>query len=881
MTTDIRDLDSAFSPRERRTITQLVKSALGLSCRFLSPAEASAVVTEGEVACGMDRAEGCTRRQCVTAVSGEIRSDGRLFGCPFGFTWYLLPIDLDTRRLGFLLTGPFFEESRVREKFLDEHPELRARRLDYPVLPQASRGALALIRDWMMARLRATHLGQELQKKQTLLLSLIDSTKIIHTTPNAEELLAYLTDISTYLTNAANGYILLLDETGNFLKIVTARGVMTDYDREYRIRVGEGVSGWVVAHGEPLNIPETDKDSRYISVGFQAASELAVPIRRNERVIGVLVVDSGERGAFSSFDQQLLASLAFQVSTVLDAVTLEGERQSKLEQLETLHEVAAVASESLDVNEVVPKVLEQAAKVFDASGAVLLLADGDERSLHVKVAGQAEIRKVDASRADGGLFAWVMANRKPLLIRPGDRESMAKFQGYVVSDSHATMCAPLMVGGEALGALLVATGAPGVVYGKPELNLLSTLAGHIAHAVNNARLFSRSRRQVAELTLINALGQTLNSSLDLEEVLTYIIHNISEIIGAERGSLMLWDEKEQVLKVSVSKGLDEEFARSVTFRAGEGIAGIVAELRQPTLIANTRHDPRYLERVKDEAPLTLMSAPVINKDRVLGVLNFERSLDRSRPFTSDDLRFLSTLSSHCGIAIENARLYQNLVTSYFETIRSLANALESKDAYTHGHSRRVAKDSVRIAQKMKLPTKRVEMIRHGALLHDIGKIGIRDSILLKPGALTEEEIAIIRKHPLLGANMIQSIEFLKDVTEIIRHHHERLDGRGFPYGLSGEKIPLGARIVCVADAFDAMVTTRPYRKGMSYQRGIAELARNKGTQFDPAVVDAFVDLLYELHPSLADSTHEFNPRLDVAGETGCDWIQESETVGAA
>ncbi|MBI3893617.1 MAG: GAF domain-containing protein [Candidatus Wallbacteria bacterium] len=880
MTTDMRDLDAAFSSRERRTVTHLIKSALGLSSRFLSPAEASAVITDGEVGCGMDRTEGCTRRHCVTSLSGDVRQDGRLFVCPFGFTWFLLPIDLDTRRLGYLLTGPFFEDVRAREKFLEEHPDLRPRRADYPVLPQASKGALALIRDWMMSRLRATHLGQELQKKQTLLLSLIDSTKIIHTTPNSEELLAYLTDISTYLTNAANGYILLLDESGNQLKIVTARGVMTDFDRELRIAVGEGVSGWVVSHGEPLNIPDTQKDHRYLFVGYQASSELAVPIRRKDRVIGVLVVDAPETNAFSSFDQQLLSSLAFQVSTVLDAVNLHEERQRKLEQLETLHEVAAVASGSLDVNEVIPKVLEQAAKVFSASGAVLLIAEGSERSLHVKVAGQEEIRKVDASRADGGLFAWVMSNRKAMLIRPGDTESMAKFQGYVVSDSHATMCAPLLVGGEALGALLVATGTTNIVYGKADLDLLSTLAGHIAHAVNNARLFSRSRRQVAELTLINALGQTLNSSLDLEEVLTYIIHNISEIIGAERGSLMLWDEKQQVLKVSVSKGLDEDFARSVTFRPGEGIAGIVAELRQPTLIANTRHDPRYLERVKNEEPLTLMSAPVINKDRVLGVLNFERSLTSSRPFTSDDLRFLSTLSGHCGIAIENARLYQTLVTSYFETIRSLANALEAKDAYTHGHSRRVAKDSVRIAQKLDLPSKRVEMIRHGALLHDIGKIGIRDSILLKPGALTEEEIAIIRKHPLLGANMIQSIEFLKDVTEIIRHHHERLDGKGFPYGLAGDKIPLGARIVCVADAFDAMVTTRPYRKGMSYQHGIAELARNKGSQFDPGVVDAFVDLLYELHPSLSEGGSDFNPRLDVAGETGCDWIQESG-AGAA
>ncbi|MBI4871665.1 MAG: GAF domain-containing protein [Candidatus Riflebacteria bacterium] len=881
MQRDAADLDAVFSSRERRTIAQLIRASLGITGRFLSESEAAQVTLHGEVACGLESVEGCNRRHCVTTLKGELRDEGRLYTCAFGLGWFLLPLDSGPRRLGYFLMGPFFEDSQVREEFFDAHPEAREMRFEYPVLPSSSKSALALVRDWLGHRVRSTHLAQELAKKETLLLSLLDSTKIIHSTPNAEELLSYLTDISTYLTNATNGFILLLDDPGRFLKIVVARGVMPDFDREYRIPLGEGVTGWVAEHGEPLNIPETEKDDRYIAVGYQAASELAVPIRRSERVIGVLVVDSVDKNAFSAFDQQLLSSLAFQVSTVLDAVNLEAERQRKLEQLQVLHSVAAAAGESLEVDQVIPRVLEQAAGVFQSTGAVLLLIDEDEKVLHVKIADQPEIRKVDAAKVDGGILGWVLDNRKPLLVQPGDRETYARFREYLTSDSHATMCVPLTLGGEILGALMVASPGVGRIYDKPDLDLLGTLAGHIAQAVQNARQFSRSRRQVAELTLINELGRTLNSSLDLEEVLAYIISNISELIGAERGSLMLWDEKEQTLKVSVSKGLDERLSREVAFRMGEGIAGIVAETRQPLVISNTRHDPRYVERMKNEEALTLMTAPIINKDRVLGVLNFERAIRFRRSFRDEDLRLLSTLANHAGIAIENARLYQNLLTAYFETIRSLANALEAKDAYTHGHSRRVAKDAVRIAQKLKLPTKKIEMIRHGALLHDIGKIGIRDSILLKPGALSEEELAVIRKHPLLGANIIQSIEFLKDVTEIIRHHHERVDGRGFPYGLASDKIPLGARIVCVADAFDAMVTTRPYRKGMSYQRAIAELTRNKGSQFDPALVNAFVELLYEMHPSLADHNSEFNPRIDVSGEAGCDWIQETELGPAA
>ncbi|TPW08526.1 MAG: transcriptional regulator, NifA subfamily, Fis Family, partial [Acidimicrobiaceae bacterium] len=360
------------SAKERRSITQLVRSSLGLSSRFLSASETAQVANHGEVPCGLEPREACSRKHCATPLKGEITQDGRLFACPFGTSWYLLPIDQANRRLGFYLVGPFFEDAGSREKFFEANPALRDHRTDYPLLPSASRGALVLIRDWLLHRVRSIHMSQELAKKETLLLSLLDSTKIIHSTPNSEELLSYLTDISTYLTHATNGLILLLDETGQWLRIVVARGVMPDFDRDYRIRVGEGVTGWVAEHGEPLNIPDTESDERYIAVGYQAASELAVPIRRNDRVIGVLVVDSVEPRAFSAFDQQLLSSLAFQVSTVLDAVKLEAERSRKLEQLEVLHAVAAAAGESLEVEALIPRVLGEAASVFEATGAVLL-----------------------------------------------------------------------------------------------------------------------------------------------------------------------------------------------------------------------------------------------------------------------------------------------------------------------------------------------------------------------------------------------------------------------------------------------------------------------------------------------------------------------------
>jgi putative nucleotidyltransferase with HDIG domain len=216
----------------------------------------------------------------------------------------------------------------------------------------------------------------------------------------------------------------------------------------------------------------------------------------------------------------------------------------------------------------------------------------------------------------------------------------------------------------------------------------------------------------------------------------------------------------------------------------------------------------------------------------------------------DDLELLSTLASQAGIAIENAGLYNDLVQVYFDTIKSLASALEAKDIYTHGHSRRVAKDAVRIARRLGLGKRQLEMIRHGALLHDIGKIGIRDSILFKPGPLDAEERQHIRSHPVMGATIMASFDVLKDVRDIIKYHHERWDGAGFPDGLSGAEIPLGARIVCIADSFDAMITSRPYREGMPIPRALEILRAERGKQFDPELVDVFVDVIQSIHPAL-------------------------------
>ena len=209
-------------------------------------------------------------------------------------------------------------------------------------------------------------------------------------------------------------------------------------------------------------------------------------------------------------------------------------------------------------------------------------------------------------------------------------------------------------------------------------------------------------------------------------------------------------------------------------------------------------------------------------------------------FPREEIEMLLSLCSAAAVAVENARLFRDLEETTVNTIGALAAAMEAKDRYSRGHTERVAQYSVRLARALELPATEVEAIQRGAMLHDIGKIGVLDEILNKPGLLNDEEMRVVQQHPLIGAEIVRSLTFLTTAQDIVRHHHERVDGRGYPDGIRGESFALGARIVAVADSFDAMTTDRPYRPAMTVEQTLAIMTGNSGTQYDTAVVEALI-----------------------------------------
>ena len=212
-------------------------------------------------------------------------------------------------------------------------------------------------------------------------------------------------------------------------------------------------------------------------------------------------------------------------------------------------------------------------------------------------------------------------------------------------------------------------------------------------------------------------------------------------------------------------------------------------------------------------------------------------------FTQKDLSYLLNLTARASLNLENTLLYKSLFGSIMDTFESLIQSVQARDHYTERHSRSVTKFAVETGCAMNLTTYQMESLKISSLLHDIGKIAIPDHVLLKPGQLTKEEYEIIKKHSVIGEGILQSIALFEEERKIVRHHHERWDGRGYPDGLDKEHIPLLARILSVADTFDAMTSDRPYRKGLELSHAIDELIKNRGSQFDGDIVDVFVRIL--------------------------------------
>jgi len=361
----------------------------------------------------------------------------------------------------------------------------------------------------------------------------------------------------------------------------------------------------------------------------------------------------------------------------------------------------------------------------------------------------------------------------------------------------------------------------------------------LAQALEKQRL----SREVGELKALVGLyeaSKLINSTLNLDEVLNLVLKLILQNSSAKGAALFFLEDKgdKQVgLKISAWEGIPEPTTRALQERL-EGNPGLSLQTE------GVEKDYFWVDLQGMPFPGEVLCYLLSSQGKILGLLCILLDLPKERALSREGKLF-SIFAGQSAAAIQNARLHQDLIRNYFDSVRALVAAIDAKDPYTRGHSENVMKYSVSIANELGLEAEEKEKVKLAGLLHDIGKIGTHTEILRKVGKLTEEDRRQIQKHPEVGANIIFAVKHLAPLYPIILHHHERFDGNGYPVGLRGEAIPLGARIIAVADAFDAMISARPYRPAKSKERVIAEMRSESGFQFDPHILDAFYSSLPE------------------------------------
>ena len=357
----------------------------------------------------------------------------------------------------------------------------------------------------------------------------------------------------------------------------------------------------------------------------------------------------------------------------------------------------------------------------------------------------------------------------------------------------------------------------------------------------NNELISR----VDEVNTINRIMEDFSDSESSFQIFEKVVDLGRRVLKADLVNFYIWTEQDGSLVSVASAGSPENPESEDAESSGESISEKTLPFIRKVLTTDCKPCLVSRESGKEDLPESIssfMAVPLNIRDKVFGVAS-AMVLDKDRGFDEKDIYYMTFITRKAAGAIENIALYENIYDNLFSTLYAFVATLEARDQYTREHSTRVAKLAYEIAKDYGCTEEELDVINFAGRLHDIGKIGIRDDILLKPGRLTDEEYEKIKEHPAIGADIVGQLGLWNRERKIIRHHHERHDGRGYPDGLAGEEIPLLSRILAVADAYDAMASERAYRKKMAKEKVIDIVKANSGSQFAPEIVTVFLGVI--------------------------------------
>ena len=611
---------------------------------------------------------------------------------------------------------------------------------------------------------------------------------------------------------------------------------------------------------------------------------ILLPLKVEEQIIGVLGMWGED---LQETDLPAASIFASQVASAIERARLYDETRRRAEELGALAHVSSALRTARTVEEMLPILLREATEVIGASSGSIYLVEPESGNLVARCWHPPDPALLGLRHRPGeGITGHVAVTGEVHISEDVTRDPLARILPDEADRLRAvgsSIALPLRTQEHTVGVMHIGLHEQRALTDE-EVRLLTAIADMAASAVRRAALFEELEHRVHELSSLFEVGQAITASLRVQDVLDLVVRVAVETVQAEGCYILLWDEDEERLVLPAVEGFSPESVGQVTYRQGEGLSGWVFLEGRLSNVPDLAADPRWKRFPEREAVLpsgranSALVVPLIVGDKTLGVLGVVNKQQRSRGvgeqggdketrgqgedflsslspphlvplsqtavgFTAADESLLTALAGQVAVAIENARLYEDVRGLSLGAIRSLAAAIDARDAYTRGHSEGVTELTVRLARELGWNGADLEMLEFAALLHDVGKIAVPDGVLRKEGPLSAEEWNLIHLHPYHSAQIVKPVEALYRIVPWIYHHQEKWDGTGYPDGLKGEEIPLAARIIAVADAYNAMTTKRPYRGARSREEAVEELRRCAGTQFDPQVVEAFIRLL--------------------------------------
>jgi putative nucleotidyltransferase with HDIG domain len=566
-------------------------------------------------------------------------------------------------------------------------------------------------------------------------------------------------------------------------------------------------------------------------------------------------VNALKAGAHDFIIKGNFARLIPAIQRELKEAQVRREQRDRERELEAIASVSATLRTTRTLDEMLTRLLNQALTLVQGEAGSIWLYDPATDNVELKIQqGERNQPAGSAFRLGEGITGLAVKRGESIVSSEFSRDPQIPEESRSqVPDRIAGACVPLHAEEDIVGVLFVQVTPPRALT-NGEVRILKALAEIGGNAIHRMYLHEQTVKQLKRLAALRSIDLAISNILDLQLTLKIVLNEVIEQLEVDAAAVLLIQPGSSKLEYVAGQGFFTNNIEATRVAIGEGNAGRAVIERRIIEVPDLMHVDGKFKRAQllaREEFVSYYAVPLLTRGEVKGVLEiFNRTrLSPDREW----LNFLETLGGQAAIAVENSILFQDLQRSNFElamaydaTIEGWSRALDLRDRETEGHTQRVTEMTLRLARKMGLSDERLVLIRRGALLHDIGKMGIPDYILHKPEELTEEEQQFMRKHPQLAYDMLEPIAYLRDALDIPYCHHEKWDGSGYPRGLAGTQIPLEARLFTIVDVWDAITTDRPYRKGWNREKALEHIRAESGKYFDPHLVEIFLQEIIDM-----------------------------------